>query len=576
MQIVDMIISPTEVAVVDGFNPRSHFDSNEQKLFNSSVGTEGKIHQPLWIRDNEGVYELIAGERRLHASLANNFSEIPIRLYRDISDQEAATLAEMENIQRKEMPVMDEARAVQRQLGINEGDKSVVSAIMGISVEKINQLTYLLNCEDEVQQALTEKKIKLGHAVLLAKVNAEVQRNSLIKCLDEQWTVSELKKRLEAYASKQPLTKAIFDTAECQGCHSNSSVQVSLLDHDPQDGMCANPTCYEQKRTNALEQLKQSKQEEYPVLFMNTEIANDQHKTLFKDNVGKEQFDACQSCAHLCAVMDTRRGHEGSVNDDQCKNLDCLTEKENAHQKNRTIIKSPDTATKAKPSSSNSTRPKAKADALPKRVKELNDKAIWKRAGEVLSTDERIQTVMLIDAMINTHRELLQRSAKINDQSPLIELRKKTPDVRVQYLLDKSLDELKTIMVELFQYGFGTDEESRWIKDSKSVLVNTKSDFSSTVIVDKEYLKAHTKKMISSLLKDAGFDVYYNNLKGDGAFKKLMNEKHPDIVSKVCESTFSFVGFVPSTMNSITNNKALSDNNENDTVGTQTENKEAA
>jgi ParB/RepB/Spo0J family partition protein len=91
------------------FQPRTEFDPDEAAELAANIRATNGVIQPVVVRMVEGEYELVVGERRLRGSEAAGFSEIPV-VVRELTDDQAADMALFENVHRKNLNVLDEAR----------------------------------------------------------------------------------------------------------------------------------------------------------------------------------------------------------------------------------------------------------------------------------------------------------------------------------------------------------------------------------------------------------------------------------------------------------------------------------
>src|ERR1700676_5258403 len=153
-----------------GKNPREFFDESEMKELAESIRSYGVL-QPILVRParEAGTYVIIAGERRYRAAKAA-FGEdyrMPI-VVKDFSDGDAEAAAIIENVHRAQMSSSEEAKVAKRLLYRNRNDREETARQLGWSTEKLDSRLALMACSDTVLKALTERKILVGHADLLA------------------------------------------------------------------------------------------------------------------------------------------------------------------------------------------------------------------------------------------------------------------------------------------------------------------------------------------------------------------------------------------------------------------------
>ena len=95
--------------------PRRSFDEAALRELADSIRAYG-ILQPLTVRDRGGFYELVAGERRLRAARIAGLREVPC-LVAEVGEEDAALLALIENLQRRDLDYLEEAAAISRLIG---------------------------------------------------------------------------------------------------------------------------------------------------------------------------------------------------------------------------------------------------------------------------------------------------------------------------------------------------------------------------------------------------------------------------------------------------------------------------
>src|SRR5690625_4943266 len=154
--LVDEII-PNE------FQSRTQFDDEKIKELAQTLQTHGMI-QPIVVREkHDEQYELIAGERRLRAAKLLGWKTISA-IIRNLSDTETASIALIENIQKEEITVIDEAKAYTQLIEMHELTQEALAQRLGKSQSTIANRIRLLTLPDVIQGGLVEKKITERHA----------------------------------------------------------------------------------------------------------------------------------------------------------------------------------------------------------------------------------------------------------------------------------------------------------------------------------------------------------------------------------------------------------------------------
>ena len=189
-----------EVIAVDiersPWQARSEFDEGALKELADSIRANGIVQPPVVRRREDGKYELIAGERRTRAAIMAGLKKIPVVLA-DADDRKAAEMGVVENIQRKDLNVIEEAegyRLLKEQFGITQED---VAERVGKSRPAIANALRLLELPDEVKQLLSRNILSAGHAKVLLSVDGERDRTLLAReCAERSLTVRDLEKRV--------------------------------------------------------------------------------------------------------------------------------------------------------------------------------------------------------------------------------------------------------------------------------------------------------------------------------------------------------------------------------------------
>ncbi len=180
-----------EDIVPNRFQPREHFADDGIDELAASIKEHGII-QPLVLRKLGDKFEIIAGERRYKAATLAGLNEVPAILS-DIDDNKSAEIALVENIQRRNLTAIEEARSYKTILDKGYLTQEGLAGKMGISQSAIANKLRLLSLCDEVQEALMTEKISERHARALLVVEDKMeQKKWLDRILNERLTVRQL------------------------------------------------------------------------------------------------------------------------------------------------------------------------------------------------------------------------------------------------------------------------------------------------------------------------------------------------------------------------------------------------
>lgn len=226
-----------------GDNPRRYFDQAKHVELVDSLRLRGML-QPVLVRPApDDMYVIVAGGRRYRAALEafGPEGEVPV-LIRELSDQEALEAAIDENDVREDASETEQADAAVRVLAACQDDRAEAARRLGWSPTKLDRRLALANLSTAVKTALDERRIKVGHAELLAVVPPDKQDTALQGILTAGLDVARTRAALMRMT--HDLGTASFDKAECIACPFNSALQRALFDTCIEDGHCTNPGCF--------------------------------------------------------------------------------------------------------------------------------------------------------------------------------------------------------------------------------------------------------------------------------------------------------------------------------------------
>ena len=173
------------------YQPRKIFDEEALEELASSIKEHG-VFQPIIVKKSIKGYEIIAGERRVKASQMAGKTDIPA-IIRDFDDTQMMEIALLENLQRENLSAIEESMAykkLQDTLGLTQEQ---LATRLGKSRSHITNMLGLLNLPESIQKEVGEKKISMGHARVLSKLENEEQQKELAsKVIDDGLSVREL------------------------------------------------------------------------------------------------------------------------------------------------------------------------------------------------------------------------------------------------------------------------------------------------------------------------------------------------------------------------------------------------
>lgn len=169
-QVGVVVNIPLDQIEVNPFQPRSTFEEDSLLELSESIKIHGVI-QPITVRKIEnGRYQLIAGERRLRASKLSGKKDIPAYI-RNASDQESIEIALIENIQREDLNPLEIAVNYKRLMDECDLTQEQLSVRVGKNRSSVTNFLRLLKLPPDIQVALRDEKITMGHAKALLGID---------------------------------------------------------------------------------------------------------------------------------------------------------------------------------------------------------------------------------------------------------------------------------------------------------------------------------------------------------------------------------------------------------------------
>ncbi len=186
--------------------PRQFFDEDTLRELAESIKRDG-VQEPVIVRQKDGAYELVSGERRVRASVLAGLDRIPA-VCRQVSDEDMLKLGLIENIQREDLNPIETARAY-RALALHFGwTQEQLAEQVGKKRATVTNMLRLLNLPDEIQQMVVEGALSMGHARALLALELPARQTALARrAIDEGLSVREVE-RAVAPAPRPPLPAA--------------------------------------------------------------------------------------------------------------------------------------------------------------------------------------------------------------------------------------------------------------------------------------------------------------------------------------------------------------------------------
>ena len=176
----------------NSFQPRHQFSEESIHELASTLDKDGLL-QPIVVREKEGNYEIIAGERRLRAAKQLAWTKIPA-IVNNMDDSQAASLALIENLQREDLNPIDEAQAYSNLMKLNNLTQTTLAQNIGKSQSYVANKLRLLKLTPKVQSYLASGEISPRHGRCLVGLSEKDQGRVLDEILANNLNVSDTEK----------------------------------------------------------------------------------------------------------------------------------------------------------------------------------------------------------------------------------------------------------------------------------------------------------------------------------------------------------------------------------------------
>ena len=206
------------------YQPRIDFDDEALMELSQSIRENGLIH-PITVRQEKDGYEIVAGERRYRAMKIAGMIENPVIVI-DADEVQMAEMALVENIQRKNLSAIEEANAYVQIMKTTGISQSQLALKLGKSQSSIANKIRLLQLDEEVQQAVTARRITERHARALLALPKEKQEQAMETIVKKGLTVAQSEKMIRKEASPKPKRqKKVF-----KGLSRNIKIGLNTID----------------------------------------------------------------------------------------------------------------------------------------------------------------------------------------------------------------------------------------------------------------------------------------------------------------------------------------------------------
>lgn len=187
------------------YQPRRTFSDDSIQQLAQTLQEEGLL-QPIIVRQDQGGYEIIAGERRFRAAKSLGWEKIPA-IVNNLDDQQTASLALIENLQRENLNPVDEAQAYEQLMQLNDLTQTQLAQDIGKSQSYVANKLRLLKLAEPVQEYLAKGELSARHGRAILGLSEEDQVKLAEEIVEKGLSVKETEERAAKLADPKPAVK---------------------------------------------------------------------------------------------------------------------------------------------------------------------------------------------------------------------------------------------------------------------------------------------------------------------------------------------------------------------------------
>lgn len=504
--------------IAPGYNPRRYFDQRKHDELVASFRLRGML-QPILLRpaqDAGDTYTIVAGGRRYRAAIEafGPEGEVPV-IIREMTDQEALEAAIDENDNRDDASETEQADAAVRVLAACQNDRAEAGRRLGWSRAKLDRRLALAGLSDAVKNALDQRRIKVGHAELLAAVPADKQDKALETILGAGLDIGKTRDLLMRIT--QDLSTACFDKTECTACPFNSASQRALFETHVDDGHCTNPTCF-QLKTETVENARLEEQQRTAAAAQ-----TDDHGADLEDD--DEQDDDTDEATAPADRDDLSGGGAPSI-------------------VRAAIASNPPSPSGSAKTTARTSRPSVTAKSIAARTTDLRE-AAWRTAlaRGLAHNAAHAHTAILVAAMTGTLSQI--KASTLTARAGLL-INSAFPDLafnaKIEAIRALSGPQAETVQSAIgAAYAMDVQSFGHVADLARACDVDLRHGWR----VDRLFLERYTKDELKFIAQECGLVAHM----GERAFGKLLASKKTDLVTGMLNAArFDWAGRLPSAM----------------------------
>lgn len=198
---------PTEQLLPGQYQPRKQFAAEALQELADSIKVQGVV-QPIIVRlISTDKYEIIAGERRWRAAQLAGLDKVPV-VIRQADSQATLAMALIENIQREDLNPIETAVGLKRLVKEFDLTQQQVADAVGRSRAAVSNLLRLLKLPENIQNALHDGLLSMGHARAIISLPEDIQKQLAEKSIEKGWSVREMEEAAQQVLIPKKMVQA--------------------------------------------------------------------------------------------------------------------------------------------------------------------------------------------------------------------------------------------------------------------------------------------------------------------------------------------------------------------------------
>lgn len=341
------LIKIDKILITENYRKKSGSKESMEEL-TASIKTKG-ILQPLLVRpiDEGNKYQIIAGKRRFEAAQLAGLKDVPV-IIKNVDDVDALEISVIENTQREDPDLMDEAEGFKRLIKLGKHTAETLSGKIGKSIKYVAIRLKLAdlpgNIQKEIQKKMQAGKIGIGHALLITRLKNKSDMMEFLEGIDDQ-SVSDAEYNIRHFSTR--METAVFDVKQCKDCPSRTKNQTQLFPEIKDTDECMDRSCFKGKVFEHYRiYYKQLEAQGFKVIRDEKELNKLSNKnTLQIESEGwkkpKKYGTMCKKCkehhAFFFFITKDNYGDKTEIHGEICLNKKCY------NQMNKIITEEPET-----------------------------------------------------------------------------------------------------------------------------------------------------------------------------------------------------------------------------------------